>query len=458
MSQANFLNLLAGGVVTLGAVSSATADGQQAWSSTSSADETRAIVAEMMADAENRSSLLQGGAAGYDNGFYIGDANGDFKLKISGQVQFRYYADFRDEEGAGEDEFESGFQMRYVRVNFAGNIVSPDLYYRVRLRSDQGADTRIDYAYGGYKFADGWALQWGQYKLPFSREELVGDGEQLAVERSLINSVFSLDYGQGISLIYRGDQIGFEAMFSDGANSDNSEFANVNSHDPDGNGLIEKNAAFGAFRQGGNESDYAGTARFEWKIAGDWDSFKDFTGHGNPSDEVQALFGVAGHIEGSDEDTYTDPVSGATDNYDGTYAAYTADFGIEGAGWNFFVAGHGSTVDLNIGNGVEDNFDDYGALVQGGIVLPNTDWELFVRYEIFWPDDSRPDNNDIDEFSAVTVGTNWYWSKHAAKFTLDVVWYVDDTNPLLGPDTSKGYLQDDDDGELTLRAQMQLLF
>ena len=81
-----------------------------------SPDEVRAIVAEMVADADERSSLLAGGTAGHDGGFYLASDDGAFKLGINGFVQFRYYAGFRDEDNTvgDADDFSSGFQMRRI--------------------------------------------------------------------------------------------------------------------------------------------------------------------------------------------------------------------------------------------------------------------------------------------------------------------------------------------------------
>ena len=68
-------------------------------------DQIRATVAEMLADAETRTSLLSAGDAGHDGGFFL--AGDGFKLSIGGNVQFRYMANFRDDR-AGQDDFESG--------------------------------------------------------------------------------------------------------------------------------------------------------------------------------------------------------------------------------------------------------------------------------------------------------------------------------------------------------------
>ena len=51
-------------------------------------------------------------------------------------------------------------------------------------------------------FANGWKAQWGQFKLPLLREELVSDGKQLAADRSIPNALFTQGYSQGIQLGY----------------------------------------------------------------------------------------------------------------------------------------------------------------------------------------------------------------------------------------------------------------
>jgi len=74
-----------------------------------SADETRALVAEMLADAETRSSLLQNSAtAGHDGKFFLASPDGNFRLNIGGQIQFRYNTVFLDDDTrtAGDDEVD----------------------------------------------------------------------------------------------------------------------------------------------------------------------------------------------------------------------------------------------------------------------------------------------------------------------------------------------------------------
>src|ERR1043165_7631891 len=106
MSLKKFV-LLAGAAVGLGSVSTAMAQEQV---STSNNDETRAVVAEMLSDASNRSSLLP--AAGHDaKGFMISGEG--FTLRVGGMLQFRYLMNWRDDNNTAGiragDDFEPGF-------------------------------------------------------------------------------------------------------------------------------------------------------------------------------------------------------------------------------------------------------------------------------------------------------------------------------------------------------------
>lgn len=459
MRQTSRLCLLAGAVA--GFSGSALAESGQAWSS---ADEVRAIVSEMNADAQNRSSLLQsGGTAGHDGRhFFLGSADGNFRLEVSGNLQFRYYANFRDDndnnnDGNAEDDFEGGFQTRRTQVFLEGHVFDPNLFYRLSGNfysngptngGTQDGDFELEDAFAGYRWDNGFSFMWGQFRLPFLREELISDAYQLAADRSLVNETFSQRRGQGVQLGYESEDFRIAASFNDGFNSANSEFGSPRGLAGNGYPL-------------GGESDYGITGRAEIKFAGAWDQFQDFTSM--PGSDFGAMLGIAGHVEGGD------PVPGASFPTGGEYKFYgwTADLSLEGDGWNFFVAGVGAYSDYNDpdinGDGLVDgdvNFADYGIVVQGGIFIPDTDWEVFGRYDVTFADEDER-NLDEDTFNVVTGGVNYYMYGHASKFTFDVLWFIDSvgTNALGGNAQPQiGYLTDDDENEITLRLQWQLLF
>jgi phosphate-selective porin OprO/OprP len=436
MSQTKSLYLLAGAALALGGVNAALA--QQ-----SSSDEVRAIVAEMQADAQSRSSLLAAGGAGHDGQFYLASPDGSFRLNVGGQIQFRYIMDFRDSSAAGvTDDFSNGFQTRRTKLTFDGNIINADWTYKVQTNFDRAdGNAGLEDAWVAYNFGNGWKLQWGQFKLPFMREELVSSRRQLAVERSVVNEVFNQDYSQGVQVAYEELDWRAALAFSDGFGSRNTDF----------NSLDAGGASLDA------EADYAFTGRFEYKFAGDWKQFEDFTSEqGSP---YAAMVGGALHWQ---QDTNT----GAPGDVDFQYLSYTFDASLEGDGWNLFGAFVGNHIEGRVAGTDTPKVDDYGIVLQGGYRIQK-ETEIFARWDGIWLDSDVVATGN-DNFNFITAGVNQYYAGHAAKATVDLVYAVDKTANLNGisnfahsggfPSTGLGMLGQDKTGEVAIRFQFQLLF
>jgi hypothetical protein len=401
---------------------------QDAWSD-QNADEVRALVAEMMNDAQTRSSLLQSGAtAGHDGKFFIGSADGNFRLNVGGQIQFRYLANFRDgtfpddpdtDRNESDDDTTLGFQTRRTKIWFEGHIFDPNLYYKVVGAFDRGDDGvfELEDAYVGYKFDNGLDLRWGQFKLPFMREELVSSTKQLAVERSNTNEFFNQGRSQGVQVAWMNEQFRATGAFSDGFNSANTDFT----QDP---------------------SDFAVTGRVEYLAMGDWKQFEQFTSFRGTSNGL--MLGGAIHWQ-DDSEEVNNPID--------DFFAYTLDVSWQSDGWNLFGALTGASVS---GDGPAGDSDPFGFVVQGGVFM-SEDWELFARYDF-------TDGDALNDYSEITFGVNYYMHKQAAKFTFDVVWALDETVTDTGAPTSAvistgtGLLASDDSDQFVLRAQFQLVF
>jgi hypothetical protein len=375
----------------------------------SAADDQRAYAAELMADAAGRTSQLA-------------QADRRFSVDVHGYFQFRYNWNRRDEAPAGGDRNTIGFQMARTRVNVSGNVVNEDWGYFVQFGAGPDGDFFLEDAYGTFRMEGGWQTQFGQFKLPFSREFLVGDQYQLAADRSVTEGVFALGRSQGIQFGFAGDTFRFAGAFSDGRDGANTDFT-----------------------QG--DSDFALTGRLEFKWAGDWAQARDLTSF--PNSDFFGMVGVAGHWEsGGDTGTLT----GTTFNAD--LFAVTADISVEGNGWNVFAAGHYSTLDAS----GQPRFSDWGAVIQAGIfVTPQT--ELFGRWDSVFPDnDWAPQDSD---FSTITVGLNHYFvpESHAAKLTIDLQWFLDaPAESIVVGNTLLGLLPDTGDNQWNLRGQLQILF
>ena len=395
-------------------------------------DEVRATVAQMLADAETRSSLLSAGDAGHDGKFFL--AGDGFRLNVGGYLQFRYVLNFRDDSNV--DDFQSGFQARRTRLVFDGKI-NRDWDFRIMTDfSRSSGDQELKDAYVRYNFPTGWKLKWGQFKLPLLREELVPDTFQLAADRSITNQAFTQERSQGVELEREFESWRFAVAFSDGLNSQNTDFT----------GSGEDTSKFKVK----GEADWAVTGRADFLFAGNWGQFKDFT---SPrGSDFAAMLGVAAHYQQS-ENTRTPA------DVDRDTLQYTADLSLKGDGWNAFGAFIGRYSKLKSLGGADPDFNDFGVVVQGGVRVGENS-ELFARWDALFFDSDR--NLADDNFNFLTAGYNHYFAAHAAKFTLDAVYAFEKTGPLtsLGilKDTGVGLLGDTEDGEVVVRGQFQLMF
>ncbi len=396
------------------------ASGQSATS-----DDLRATIAEMIADVESRSSLLGSGDSGHDGKFFL--AGDGFRLNIGGNVQFRYYAEFRDD--SNPDDFESGFQMRRSQLHFSGTA-NRDWGFRIQANFDSESGTfTLQDAYATYTFANGWTLLAGQVKAPLLRETLMADWHQLAVESSVAQAYFGGGRTQAVAITRTADEWSFIFAFSDGANADNTDFTDFN---------------------GVSEADYSLTPRAQWKFAGDWKQFDDFT---SPRGSAFAsLLGGALHWQQSRN-------TGSPTDTDVDVLRYTIDLSFEGDGWNAFGAFYGQYVDTRSLAADPDALNDFGFVLQGGVMVTERA-ELFARWDAILADEDRGFADDNMHF--VTAGVNWYFAGHAAKLSVDGVVSLNDTSGLVSagtlPNTNLGLLGDSDSGEVVLRAQFQLLF
>ena len=390
--------------------------------------DTAALERELLADAGARTSFQSGASAGHDGKFFLASPDGAFRLNVSGILQFRYNLNFRDVDNPDE-ELTNGFNGRRTKLVFDGTV-SPgiDFYIQGAFGTSGGTFT-LDQAYGSYSWDSGVSVRWGQFKLPFLREELTSDKYQLTAERSVTNRVFTQDYSQGVQLAYEAERFRVLGALSDGFGALSSPY-----YSP-------------------AEADVALTARAEARLgAAAWKVFQDFTSFRE---------GAAGGLVGAAVHWETFGSTGNTDTFGGTPAAeldmvsYTADASYEGGGWNLYGALVGRTIDPD----GSESMDDFGAVVQGGIFVSEKT-EAFARWDAVFPDGDRAAGED---FHTVTVGANHYFvaGSHAAKFTADVQWFLDsqaESADVVTPSEGIGLAPAAEDDQFAIRLQMQLLF
>ncbi len=394
-------------------------------------DDVRALVSEMLADAEGRSSLLQSGAtAGHDGGFFVSSADGAFKLNIKGFMQFRYELNFRDGNTIGDD-FTPGFNAPRTVMFFKGQIFD-DIGYQIRMNFMRITGGGVlDDAFMTYKIDDNWSVRAGQGLHAFDREWFHGDVKLQTIERSLVALMFGGQRTQGIMAKYQGDDFRTFLTFSDGLRGQNTDF-------------------------GASNADFAFTARGEFKLAGDWKSVTGPLTSPMGSEDAFAIGGAV-HYE-------TGPDSGLAGSVEQDLFAWTADLNYKSDGWNVMAAVTGYHTSDEAGVAGAD-FDEFGFVLQSGVYL-SEDTELYGRYTLISPDDARAAN---DDFNAIALGVNWYIHGHAARLTVQGELFLDPTTDTVAgnfgntggrnPASSLfGVLADDDDNQFALSAQFQLLF
>ncbi|GJL53963.1 MAG: hypothetical protein NPIRA02_10950 [Nitrospirales bacterium] len=168
--------------------------------------------AEMTKHAAKEDSVKVGWGS---KGFTLSTVDGLFKTAIQWRFQGRFtYPERGDPDSFGDfnDNDESTFELRRVRMKVGGHGYKPWLKYYFEVdwqptRSAGGnpnaSSTRlIDWRIMFEKYQ--WLqLRIGQWKINYNRERVDSSGKQQFVERSIVNSVFTIDRQVGAMLYGR---------------------------------------------------------------------------------------------------------------------------------------------------------------------------------------------------------------------------------------------------------------
>ena len=133
-------------------------------------------------------------------GFAFRTPDGLFELAIGFNFQFRYtWFDFDQVPGATPNADE--FRVRRFKLYLTGFAYDPRLTYRFQAAFENVANGKLllDDAWLNYKFMEELAVQGGQSKTPYSREEIYNDGVVQFTERATAVDAFKpgRDIGAG---------------------------------------------------------------------------------------------------------------------------------------------------------------------------------------------------------------------------------------------------------------------
>ena len=391
------------------------------WLTEERAAEIKSLVKDVLADSETRTSLQGSGAtSGYNNGFFISSADGNFKLNLSLLAQARFTWNYQPGEnispdsnnGTGDGVSTWAFENRRTQMAFSGNVVDPSWTYMARLNYGSDVDPYTPFpaevvlqdAWVNKDFGNGVGLKVGQFKSPFMAESLRNDGAQLTAERSVVDYIFSGGYTQGIMLNYTQDMFRAMGSYNNGPRAQN-----------------------GTWSTGSNNS-ISLSGRAEFKAMGSWAQFDNETSL--KSDESGLVIGAAIqyynnrgiNVEGQYNPSVASIIYGDTTGLTTTGAVdWTADATFKSGGMNLSAAFVGSNASYaNNGTASNESFSSYGMVVQGGYRFTDS-LEAFGRWEWMNIENgaatpgglpaSATDVNNILTFGVnVYAGTNMKWT------------------------------------------------
>ncbi|WP_428936797.1 porin [Fontivita pretiosa] len=390
------------------------------------AQDVNQTVERVLRDAERRSKLLADGGgltAGFDKGkFFLRSEDGNWLLMPGFLFQARHTTNWNTDD---EDDIQSGFDIRRMRIIFEGNAVSTDLQYKFQWETrNTDGQVFLQDAWARYKFAKNLRFQVGQFKDGIHHEEALADQFTLAADRSFVNALIgggNIDRIQGAMLMYDDGKLRVNLVAHDGYNTKNTSFTD---------------SGGGTAFVGVTDPNFGFSARAEYFLSGTPRQYDDFTAMGNTEDLLVIGLG-ANWSQGGDSDVVFHTVDAQWEN--------AAGLGLYGALYAMW---------RDIGDGAaipSGDYYDYGAQIQAGYMVVQR-CEVFGRYEYIALDDGALVAGAEDTLHEVTVGTNYYYHGHNAKLTLDLSWLPN------GSPTSIGLLgiAAGDDDQLILRLQAQL--
>jgi phosphate-selective porin OprO and OprP len=160
-----------------------------------------------------------------DDGLEIGRDTSPFRLTLGGRLQFRYAAPFVDDPLDPEElgrERETLTNIRRARFRAGGHLFTPRLTFAFQydLVNTWLLDARLNYEVWPWL-----QLRAGQWKADYNRERVASSGEQLLVERSIVNQAFTIDRQNGVMVHGRAaegrpyDSTYFVGVFNGGGRS-----------------------------------------------------------------------------------------------------------------------------------------------------------------------------------------------------------------------------------------------
>ncbi|MEP1094516.1 MAG: porin [Cyclobacteriaceae bacterium] len=337
----------------------------------------------------------------WGSGLKVTAQDSSFHLKFG----FRFQTLYVGELNTVTDEYSDKMLIRRSRLKFDGWAYDPSIVYKVELaisnrdqrsghiqESGNTANIVLDAAIK-WSFSKDWQLWFGQTKLPGNRERVISSQKLQFVDRSLVNSRFTLDRDKGIQIRHKnkagGMVINQAFAFSLG------EGRNIIADNPRGGYQLTGRLEFLPFGSFTNKGDYFGSdlereesPKLSVGITGDA-NFSSVRSRGN-------LGGFNTDVNGNYlSNDLTTIIADMMFKFNGISAS--SEFATRSKGRSNTGFGTGS-----------------GFVFQAGYLLPSN-WEFAGRYTTINGDS----NSTISDLSEMTFGISRYIVGHSLKVQSD---------------------------------------
>jgi len=147
---------------------------------------------------EAETEMAESASFGYDKGFYIAHDNdkGSFKLKIGARLQTLLNVDSQD-AGLSTRQDRWAFSINRARLTFSGHVFTKKLGYKLQTDFGKGFVVLKDFYLDGGLNDKVW-LRAGQWKRPFSRQQISSSGNLEMVDRAITDKQFKQGRDVGI--------------------------------------------------------------------------------------------------------------------------------------------------------------------------------------------------------------------------------------------------------------------
>ena len=133
--------------------------------------------------------------AGYKKGFFIKSADERFKMSLGQRVQMRFA---HEEIEVGDNE--NAFSIPRARLAIKGHAFSKDLSYKFQMDLGKGNVTLKDFYVDHALMPGQLHIRAGQWKRPFSRQQITSSGKQEFVDRAITDKAFGAGRDIGVAI------------------------------------------------------------------------------------------------------------------------------------------------------------------------------------------------------------------------------------------------------------------